>query len=156
MRIIIIFIVAFFLNLQTVKASDNLVGYYYPAPNNIENYKGRMRISVDTNQFLRKSAVKTIINEFLNKPYPPRFAMFIKGTRAEKLVIVGMAKGKLNTIYRARALLESMTNTVRRSPLFKDIKRGKPLNSFDLFKMLGFREIIVSDGDKFSYQVTLK
>ena len=67
-----------------------------------------------------------------------------------------MTGGNFDTTYRARALLESMTAVVRRSPLFRDIKPETLLNSLDLFKMLGFKKIVVSDGDKFSYQVVLK
>ena len=156
MRVILIFFLAVCLYTQTAKATEKFVGYYYPAPNNIENYKGRMRVSIDTNRNVRKNIVKIIINEFLNKPYPPRFVIFMRGVRAERLVIVSMSKGNLDTIYRARALLESMTSIVRRSPLFRDIKTEIFFNSLDLFKMAGFKKIIVSDGDKFSYQVSLK
>lgn len=156
MKVITIFVIVVCLNMQTTKANDKLIGYYYPVPNNIENYKARMRVSIDTNRVVRKNIVKVITNEFLNKPYPPRFAIFMKGIRAEKLVIVSMTGGNFDTTYRARALLESMTAVVRRSPLFRDIKPETLLNSLDLFKMLGFKKIVVSDGDKFSYQVVLK
>ncbi len=39
------------------------------------------------------------------RKYAPGFAIFAKGDQSEKLIIVGMIDGQLNTVYRARALL---------------------------------------------------
>jgi hypothetical protein len=156
MKVFIIAFLAIWLNIQTIEAADGSVGYYYPAPNNVESYKARMRVHINTNRFARNNIIKMITNEFLSKPHPPRFVIFTKGTLSEKLIIVSMVKGYLDTTYRARALLEAMTKVVRRSPLFKDIKSETVLNFFDLIRILGFKKITVSDGDKFSYQVSLR
>ena len=58
--------------------------------------------------------------------------------------------------YRVRALLATMTTVARKSPIFKQFKVEIILTFFDLVKMLGFKQITISDGDKFSYQVLLR
>ena len=53
--------------------------------------------------------------------------------------------------YRARTLFATMTTEVRKSPIFKQFKVETILTFFDLAKMLGFKQITISDGDKFSH-----
>jgi hypothetical protein len=156
MKAFLIFLLAIWLNIQTVGAADRVVSYYYPAPNNIETYKGRMRVNINSNRSSRGNIINMISNKFLNKSYPAKVAIFTKGLRTEKIIIVSMVEGYLDTIYRARAFLETMVPVVRRSPLFKDIKRELNLNLFDLLKISGFKKITVSDGKNFSYQVSLR
>lgn len=45
------------------------------------------------------------------RPRPPVLAMFAKNDEAEKLIIVGLEDGRLNTIYRTRAVLAMITAT---------------------------------------------
>ena len=156
MKLLITFLISFWLNIQALWAGDRLVGYYYPVPNNVESYKARMRVNAKTNRSSRNSLVKMISNEFLNKSYTPRFTIFTIGPHLEELVIVSMIKDYLDTTYRARALLESLKTIVQRAPLVKETKPGSLLNFFDYMKILGFRKITVSDGDKFSYQIVLR
>jgi hypothetical protein len=156
MNIIVLFFLAILLNIQTVIAADSAVSYYYPAPNNIETYKARMRVNVNSSRSSRENIINMITDEFLNKPYPARVVIFAKGSQTKRIIIVSMVEGYLDTIYRARALLETMAPVVRRSPLFKEIKQEKILNFFDLLKISGFKRITVSDGKKFSYQVSLR
>jgi hypothetical protein len=67
-----------------------------------------------------------------------------------------MVDGYLDTVYRARAMLQTMAPVVRNSPLFKDIKGKIFMEFFDLLKISGFKKITVSDGKHFSYQVNLR
>ena len=82
--------------------------------------------------------------------------MFVKGSQNERIIIVSMVEGYLDTVYRARALVETMTPIIRNLPLFKEIKRERIVNFFDLLKISGFKKITVSDGKNFSYQVSLR
>ena len=156
MNIIVVLLLAICLNIQTVNAADRAVSYYYPAPNNIETYKARMRVNVNSNRSSRENIINMITDKFINKPYPARFVIFAKGPQAKRIIIVSIVEGYLDSIYRARALLESMAPVVRRSPLFKELKQEKILNFYDLLKISGFKRITVSDGKKFSYQVSLR
>jgi hypothetical protein len=65
-------------------------------------------------------------------------------------------KGQLDTIYRVRALLATMTAVARKSPVLRKVRLENVLTFLDLAKMLGFKQITISDGDKFSHQVFLK
>ena len=96
MKVFLIAFLAIWLNIQTIEAADGSVGYYYPAPNNVESYKARKRVHINTNRFARNNIIKMITNEFLSKPHPPRFVIFTKGTLSEKLIIVSMVKGYLD------------------------------------------------------------
>ena len=156
MKIFVLFILTIWMNIHPADAADRAVSYFYPTPKNIETYKARMRVNVASNRSSRRNIINMISTQLLNKPYPARIVIFGQGSQTEKMIIVGMVEGYLDTIYRARALLESMAPIVRSSPLFKGIQRGKILNFFDLLKISGFKKITVSDGKKFSYQVSLR
>ena len=156
MKTVLIIFLVIWLNIQTVSGTDRAINYYYPASNNIETYKGRMRVNIDTSRPLRENIINLISKEFLNKLYPGKVVIFSKDKRVEKIIIVSLVEGYLDTTYRARAFLEAMAPVVRRSPLLKDIKRELNANLFDLLKISGFKKIIVSDGKKFSYQVSLR
>ena len=139
-----------------VNAADRHAGYYYPAAKKTEKYRARARILPNSNRASRLAFVNKMTINTLNKPYPPQYAIFAKGINAEKMIIVSNVKGQLDTVYRVRALLATMTAVARRSPLFKEFKVETILTFFDLGKMLGFKQITVSDGEKFTHQVFLK
>ena len=138
------------------EAADRHAGYYYPAPKKTENYRARARILPKANRATRLDFVNKMTLETLKKPYPQQYAIFAKGLNAEKLIIVSNVKGQLDTIYRVRALLATMTAVARKSALFKEFKVETILTFFDLGKMMGFKQITVSDGEKFTHQVFLK
>jgi hypothetical protein len=82
--------------------------------------------------------------------------MFAKGEEAEKFILVGFENSGINTIYRARALFAAMTNLARLTPLFQELQVDDLFTFFDLLKLMGFTQITVSDGDKFTHQITLR
>jgi hypothetical protein len=155
-KALLVSFVAFWVHAPVVEAADRHAGYYYPAPKKIENYKARARILTKANRAARLEFVNKIAVESLKKPYPPQYAIFAKGLNAEKMIIISNVKGQLDTVYRVRALLATMTAVARKSPMFKEFKVETILTFFDLGKMLGFRQITVSDGESFTHQVFLK
>ena len=92
----------------------------------------------------------------LSNPYPPDFAVFAKGEQAEKLLIVAMRDGVIDSIYRARALLAMLTSVSRATPLFQDYGVAEVFTFFDLLKILGFAQLTISDGDDFAHQVLIR
>jgi hypothetical protein len=155
-KALLVSFVAFWVLAPVVEAADRHAGYYYPTPKKFETYKARARILTKTNRAARLEFVNKIAVESLKKPYPPQYAIFAKGLNAEKMIIVSNVKGQLDTVYRVRALLATMTAVARKSPMFKEFKVETILTFFDLGKMLGFRQITVSDGENFTHQVFLK
>ena len=147
---------AFWMLAPVAEAADRHAGFYYPAPKQIETYKARARTLAKSDRAARLEFVNKIAIDSLKKSYPPQYAIFAKGLNAEKMIIVSNVKGQLDTIYRVRALLATMTAVARKSPMFKEFRVETILTFFDLGKMLGFRQITVSDGEKFTHQVFLK
>ena len=156
MRLLVLIILASWIFAPGAQAADRHAGYYNPKPKRIETYRARARVLQKSNKANRLAFVTGMATETLRRPYPPQYAKFAKGVNSEKLIIVSNIKGKLDTIYRVRALLATLTPVARKSPIFKTFKVEAILNFFDLAKMLGFRQITISDGDTYTHQVLLK
>ena len=136
--------------------SDRHAGYYYPKPASVEVYRSRARTLSETNRRQRIGFITGMVNGMLNRSYPPVAAIFAKGTQAQKLIIVSNQAGQLDTVYRVRALLATLTSSARATPIFREYKVEDTFNFFDMAKMLGFELITVSDGDTFTHQVVIK
>ena len=135
---------------------DRHEGYYYPKPAEVEVYKARAKVLDEADRRHRIGFVVGVVNETLERPYPPPVAVFAKGTDAEKLIIVSNVEGRLDTIYRVRAYLATLTSSARTTPIFRENHVEDWFTFFDLAKMLGFEMITVSDGDEFAHQVLLE
>jgi hypothetical protein len=82
--------------------------------------------------------------------------VFAKGDDAEKLLIVALKDGVIDTLYRARALLAMLTSVARGTPLFQELGVAETFTFFDLLKILGFTQLTISDGDAFAHQVKVE
>mgnify|MGYP000143909031 CR=1 FL=1 len=136
--------------------ADRYVGYYYPKPAAIETYKARAAVLPGANRKRRIAFIVAVVNERLQRPYPPAYSLFPKGGRAHKLIIVSNLPGQPNTIYRVRALLATMTSVARSLPIFRDHSVEDDFTFLDLMKMLGFESVTVSDGESFTHQIILR
>ena len=134
-------------------ADDRHAGYYYPEPTTREVYGARIETLPEADRRMRIGFVTGIANHIANQPYPPQAAMFAKGNEAEKLIIVALVDGRIDTIYRARAVLANMTAAARMLPAFQNVGVQTNLTFFDLAKMLGFKKITITNGRDFAYQV---
>ena len=135
---------------------DRHDGYYYPTPQTIETYEARADTLEDSDRTRRIGFVVELTRQMLSNPYPPDFAVFAKGEQAEKLLIVAMRGGVIDSIYRARALLAMLTSVSRATPLFQDYGVAEVFTFFDLLKILGFAQLTISDGDDFAHQVLIR
>lgn len=141
---------------QEPRNRDRHEGYYYPTVKSRETYTSRAQELPDSDRQRRLSFVSLLAQQQAERPYPPRYAMFAKGEEAEKFILIGFEGSGINTIYRARALFAAMTNLARLTPLFQELQVDDLFTFFDLLKLLGFTQITVSDGDKFTHQIMLK
>lgn len=138
-------------------AEDRHAGYYYPVPATEETYRARARTLTEASRHTRVSFVTNISNGMLsNNPYPPQFAMFVKGARKEKLIIVGLRDDSYNTIYRVRALLAQLTAVSRTTRVFQEQMKPDHLTFLDLLNMMGFEQLTVSDGKDFAHQILIR
>lgn len=138
-------------------AEERHAGYYYPVPETQETYRARARTLPEASRQTRISFVTNISNGMIsNNPYPPEFAMFAKGARKEKLIIVALRDNAYNTIYRVRALLAQLTAVARTTRVFQEQMKSDHLTFLDLLSMMGFEQLTVSDGKSFAHQILIR
>jgi hypothetical protein len=135
---------------------DRYIGYYYPKPTATETFESSMQTIAGAERAQRIQFVTVVSQGTIQSAYRVPYAVFAKGEKADRLIIVGLQQGELNTIYRMRALLANMTTMSRLSPFFQERTVAEDATFFDLLKLLGFREVTITDGEKTTLQVTIK
>ena len=135
---------------------DRYIGYYYPKPTATETFESSMQTIAGAERAQRIQFVTVVSQGTIQSAYRVPYAVFAKGEKADRLIIVGLQQGELNTVYRMRALLANMTTMSRLSPFFQERTVAEDATFFDLLKLLGFRELTITDGEKTTLQVTIK
>jgi hypothetical protein len=135
---------------------DKYIGYYYPKPNSTEVYESSLQTIAGVDRAQRVQFVTVVSQGTIQSSYRVPYAVFVKGEKADKLIIVGLAPNEFGTIYRMRALLANMTTMSRMSPFFQERTVAEDATFFDLLKLLGFSSVTITDGDKLTHQVTIK
>lgn len=139
-----------------LRADDRHAGYYYPKPQTQETYKARAETLQEATRGVRIGFVTGLSNQLRARPHPQTVAIFAKGGDAEKLILVALQDGRIETLYRARAVFANLTSVARVMPLFEEYGVQEVYTFFDLAKMLGFTQITISDGDDFAHQVFIE
>ncbi len=135
---------------------DRHSGYYYPPAQTAEDYVSRAVVHASASREARLGFVTGITQQQLARPYPPPYVVFVKGDDADKLIIVAMGQNGFRTLYQARALLAQLTAVARTTTLLRELGVEDIFTFFDLARMLGFKQITVSDGDTFAHRIVLK
>ncbi|OUR77591.1 hypothetical protein A9Q83_10435 [Alphaproteobacteria bacterium 46_93_T64] len=139
------------MNAQGIQ--DRYVGYYYPSPQQVELYCARLPMLADINKKRRVGFIIGIKNGMNRQQYESPYAVFAKGAKSTKLIIISKTEGYLNTVYRARALLADLSTSARTTPIFAKSKAPEELTFLDLISLLGFQSVTLSDGDSFAHQI---
>ncbi|WP_303982850.1 molybdopterin-guanine dinucleotide biosynthesis protein A [Dongia mobilis] len=137
------------------EVGDHHEGYYYPTPQTVEHYVSRVVTLPDSDEIRRQGFVIGMARQLVSGQYAPDYAIFAKGNEAQKLIIIGLRDGSLDTLYRARALFASMTLIARSTPFFQKNTQPEEATFFDLLKLLGFTQVTISDGKQFCHQVII-
>jgi hypothetical protein len=140
----------------TPPGEDRYIGYYYPKPTSTEVFESQMQTIATMDRPQRIQFVTVVSQGTIQAAYRVPYAVFAKGDKADKLIIVGMQAGELNTVYRMRALLANLTTMSRLSPFFQEKTVAEDATFFDLLKLLGFQSLTITDGEKTTHQVTIK
>ena len=135
---------------------DRYIGYYYPKPTSTEVFESQMQTIASMDRAQRIQFVTVVSQGTIQAAYRVPYAVFAKGEKGDKMIIVGLQSGELNTIYRMRALLANMTTMSRLSPFFQEKTVAEDATFFDLLKLLGFQSLTITDGEKITHQVTIK
>lgn len=136
---------------------DRYIGYYYPAPAETEDYGPRVQTMPEASERTRVAFVTGLSNQMLRNAYPPAFILFAKGDGSRKLIMTGLDDQHFATLYRMRAWLAGLTATARSTPVFSEI--GAPpehLTFLDLLKLLGFEDLVISDGRTLAHRIRLR
>src|SRR5438105_14215366 len=140
----------------TPPGEDRYVGYYYPKPTSTEVFDSQMQTIASMDRAQRIQFVTIVSQGTIQSAYRVPYAVFAKGEKGDKMIIVGMQAGELNTVYRMRALLANLTTMSRLSPFFQEKTVAEDATFFDLLKLLGFQSVTITDGEKTTHQVTIK
>ena len=140
----------------TAPGEDRYVGYYYPKPTSTEVFDSQMQTIASMDRAQRIQFVTIVSQGTIQSAYRVPYAVFAKGEKGDKMIIVGMQAGELNTVYRMRALLANLTTMSRLSPFFQEKTVAEDATFFDLLKLLGFQSLTITDGEKITHQVTIK
>ena len=136
-------------------AEDRHDDYYYPAVTSREIYQARTPTRPDATREVRIGYIVAETEGQAQRPYPPRYAIFAKGDDAEKLIIVGFDQS-FGTLYRARAVLAQLTARARGTALLRNMGVDDVFTFLDVAKLLGFRQVTVSDGASWAHQIELE
>lgn len=157
MKRLVSIVAAAIIGLSTAAAAqDRHAGYYYPELKSEETYTARARTLPDSDRDRRLGFVVGFMAELARDPAPHRYTIFAKGTEAEKLIIVALDDDAFATLFRARAILATLTSRVRATPLFAELGVQNLFTFYDLAKLLGFDQITISDGRNWSHRIWIK
>lgn len=134
---------------------DHHEGYYYPKPQTVEHYVAEVYALPGSDKVRRQSFIIGLTKQLVGGQYAPPYAVFTKGEQSDKLIIVGLRDGELNTLYRARALLATFTSVARATAFFQQNTQPDEATFLDLLKLLGFRQVTISDGRDFAHQIII-
>ncbi len=134
---------------------DHHLGYYYPKPQTIENYVSPLFALPESDKTRRQAFIIGMTRQMMGGQYAPSFTMFAKGQDSDKLIIVALVDGQLNTLYRARAVLATFTSVARATQFFRNNAQAEDATFLDLLKLLGYRRVTTTDGRDFAHQITI-
>jgi hypothetical protein len=137
-------------------ADDPQAGYYYPKPKSTETYQARVAVLPDSDRSRRVGFVTGLAKEIASRPYAAGYLIFAKGDEVDKLIIVGMRGDELSTIYRARALLATLTASARTTAFFQQNAIADYATFLDFLKLLGFKQLTITDGVDFAHQIKIE
>ncbi|MGF1503507.1 MAG: hypothetical protein ACFBSD_17025 [Paracoccaceae bacterium] len=137
-------------------AADTREGYYYPEVTSEETF-ARTIVSATSppDRAVRATFMTQVTKAQLEAPESPRFAIFAKGGEAQHMIIVALDDEIFATLYRARAILAQLTANARGTEFFVTNSIETTATWFDLAKLLGFEDIVISDGSSWAHRIVL-
>ena len=150
-RILLAAIIAASLGGAALAAGND--SYYYPPVNSEEVFARDLAAAPPAGRSVRVGFTTQITKAQLEAPESPRFVIFAKGDEAQHMIIVALDDDIFKTIYRARAVLAQLTSNARRTDFFINSNIQNHATWFDLAKLLGFEDLVISDGATWSHRV---
>ncbi|MEO1721718.1 MAG: hypothetical protein AAFR84_04875 [Pseudomonadota bacterium] len=143
-----------FLMLAPPPAAADQEGYYYPEVASEETFSRQIAPAPQQpSRNVRVAFITQITKAQLDAPETPRFAIFAKGAEAEHMIIVALDDEVFSTLFRARAVLAQLTSNARGTDFFRNAGIETTATWFDLAKLLGFEDLVISDGSSWAHRV---
>ena len=156
------FILAAGLGLAALAApaaafESDRAGYYYPEIGSQEAFRRDLgQPPARPGRRVRTAFITQITRAQLAAPETPRFVIFAKGGEAEHMIIVATSDDVFRTLFRARAGLAQPTANARATDFFVNNSIQSEATWFDLAKLLGFEDLVISDGVTWSHRVVFE
>lgn len=161
MRIIFTFVLLIFTDsiaaAQDLKPDADQHGYYYPPVTSSEAFERELiRAEDPADRALRQLFFAQLRKSHATAEGQRRVEIFAKGKEATNLIVVALDDEVFRTLFRARAVLAGLTTDARSMEFFSTSAVADRATWFDLLKVLGFEDIVISDGATWSHLVVLR
>lgn len=161
MRIIIAFVLltiaANAATAQDLKPDVDQNGYYYPSVTSSEAFERELiRADNPADRALRQLFLAQLRKSHAQAEGQRRVEIFAKGAEATNLIVIALDDEVFRTLFRARAVLAGLTTDARSMEVFSTSAVADRATWFDLLKVLGFEDIVISDGATWSHLVVLR
>lgn len=142
---------------QDLKPDADQNGYYYPPVTSSEAFKRELiRAEDPADRALRQVFLAQLRKSHAEVEGQRRIEIFAKGKEATNLIVVALDDEVFRTLFRARAVLAGLTTDARSMEFFNTSPVADRATWFDLLKLLGFEDIVISDGATWSHLVALR
>jgi hypothetical protein len=143
-------------SLAGAALAEGADSYYYPPISSDEIFSRDLGAAPPAGRAVRVGFTTQITKAQLAAPDSPRFVIFAKGDEAQHMIVIALDDQVFKTIYRARAVLAQLTSNARGTDFF--IENGIEFHAtwFDLSKLLGFEDLVISDGANWSHRVVFE
>jgi hypothetical protein len=144
------------VSLTGAALAEGADSYYYPPISSDEIFSRDLGAAPPAGRAVRVGFTTQITKAQLAAPDSPRFVIFAKGDEAQHMIVVALDDQVFKTIYRARAVLAQLTSNARGTDFF--IENGIEFHAtwFDLAKLLGFEDLVISDGTTWAHRVVFE
>lgn len=137
-------------------AAQEREGYYYPEIGSEEVFRRDMIEGPPTDREVRVRFITQITKAQLAAPENPPFVIFEKGSESQHMIIVALNDDVFRSLHRARAVLAQLTANARGTEFFRETGLDTRATWFDLAKMLGFEDVVISNGVTWAHRVILE
>lgn len=156
MRALLAVLAVLALALPAVADEDSREDYYYPPVTSEEEFKREIGQGPPADRAVRVAFITEITRSQFEAPAKPRIALFAKGAEAEHMIVTALDDEVFKTLFRARAVLAQMTASARQTDFFVETGINTHATWFDLLKLLGFQDIVITDGESWAHRVVLQ
>lgn len=131
-------------------------GLYFPPITDTETEISHYSMMVDASPVKRQFLADLINMETSGRGMTAPIVIQVTGENKAVLVVMVPDTDRILTPYTARALLARMTSIIRFAPAIAEMGLSEELDIYDVAAVLGFNQIIVTDGSIASYATEIE